>query len=180
MKALPAVILILTVYISLPMAQSASGQQLHPVEGSWLPDDYTGNGTQVDSFLKNFQGKMRLLISSYQGSKLIRTYNVNEGALKLNQAEWQSSQSVKVTAGKNEELDLTCSFRLVSGELKSAGVAVAFDFSGWTTDNYILVPAQIYGGNRFRILPIGYAPYIFDEKDRPLDMPVTTTNILHL
>ena len=58
--------------------------------------------------------------------------------------------------------------------------SVQFQFAGWDPENYILVPAVLYGGNRFRILPIGYPPYIHEEKDRPPDMPVTVTNIPHL
>ncbi len=38
----------------------------------------------------------------------------------------------------------------------------------------------MYNGNRFRILPVGYPPFIYNPKDRPLDMPVTTANVPHL
>ncbi|MBQ0127811.1 MAG: hypothetical protein KBS80_07510 [Bacteroidales bacterium] len=65
------------------------------------------------------------------------------------------------------------------GKMASGGVAVQFGFDNWDTGNYIFSPCHIYDGNRFRVLPIGYAPFIYDEKDRPLDMPITVTNIPH-
>ena len=68
---------------------------------------------------------------------------------------------------------------MVRGDLRASGIAITFDFKNWSASNYILVPAMIYGGNRFKILDQSYPPYIHDEKDKPFDMPVTTTNILH-
>jgi len=167
------------IFAFLLLAESEAYSQ-NAKSGSWLSGDSDFYTSEADAFLNSLQGKMRLLVCQYLGSELIQTYPANHGTLNLGQAQWQSSQTTGKIPGKNDEIDLTCSFRLISGKMKSAGIAVAFDFSDWTTDNYILVPAQIYGGNRFRILPIGYAPYIYEEKDRPLDMPVTTTNILHL
>jgi hypothetical protein len=43
-----------------------------------------------------------------------------------------------------------------------------------------LAPSAVYNGNRYRVLPIPYPPYIYDKKDKPLDMPITVTNIIRL
>jgi hypothetical protein len=37
-------------------------------------------------------------------------------------------------------------------------VAVAFDFDDWSRNNYVLVPAVVYNGNRFHALGGGYMP----------------------
>ena len=95
-------------------------------------------------------------------------------------SQWACKVSTSGNSFAGRELDFILDFSCVQGGEKSAGVAVAIDFNEWNVNNYILVPAQLYGGNRFRILPIGYPPYIHDDKERPLDMPVTVTNILHL
>ena len=42
-------------------------------------------------------------------------------------------------------------------DLENAGVAVAFDRYGWTSDNYVMIPASIYNGNRQRIVNREYA-----------------------
>ena len=42
-------------------------------------------------------------------------------------------------------------------DLQSAGVAVSFDENGWSSDNYVMIPASVYNGNRQRIVNREYA-----------------------
>lgn len=42
-------------------------------------------------------------------------------------------------------------------DLQSAGVAVSFDENGWSSDNYAMIPASVYNGNRQRIVNREYA-----------------------
>ena len=153
---------------------------------TWLPGN-AGVATDASSadpaapLMKGLNGAIRPLVCQYNGSCLTDAVSPVAGKAAVAGAQWRC----EVRAEHNPAVpggaaDLAVTFTLESGVAKSAGVAVAFDFSDWSTDNYILVPAQIYGGNRFRILPIGYPPYIHNEKDRPLDMPITTTQIEHL
>ena len=122
-------------------------------------------------------GQMRVFSCWYDGSTLRTKVAFSNGKLSGEGSEWTCAIRVD---SKNEATDLTLLFRVTAGEAKAAGVAVAFEFGHWSTNNYILVPAQIYGGNRFRILPVAYPSYIYDEKNRPLHMPVTTANVEHL
>ncbi|WP_071134953.1 glycoside hydrolase family 76 protein [Millionella massiliensis] len=41
--------------------------------------------------------------------------------------------------------------------LRDAGVAVAFDQYGWSSDNYVMIPSVVYAGNRQRIVNRQYA-----------------------
>ena len=162
-------------------AQVASTRTWLPVKGASEKAANDAATAPVDEFLKSLNGRIRPIVCWYSGSLLDSTCAFANGNLKTRQSQWiceVKSSAKSDVSGK--VLDLSLTFKLVKGAAQSAGIAVAFDFCTWTTDNYILVPAVLYGGNRFRILPIGYPPYIHDEKDRPLDMPVTVTNILHL
>lgn len=135
----------------------------------------------VDEFLKDLNGRIRPIVCWYSASLLDSTRAFADGNLKTRENQWICEVKSSGKSDVSEKaLDLTLNFKLAEGTAQSAGVAAAFDFADWSTDNYILVPAVLYGGNRFRILPIVYPPYIHNEKDRPLDMPVTVTNILHL
>ena len=134
----------------------------------------------VDAFIRNLGGNFRPLACWYRDNRLIASRAFNKGKAETTGAKWSCNLETRPAKGDKTALDLKLTARLLEGTAASAGIAAAFDFTGWTTDNYILAPAQIYGGNRFRIYGIGYPPYIQNEKDRPLDMPVTTTNILHL
>jgi hypothetical protein len=135
----------------------------------------------VDEFLKGLNGRIRPIVCWYSGSLLDSTLVFTNGKLETGQNKWSCEVKSSVKSEiSGEIIDLILTFKLKQGIALSAGVAAAFDFTNWSTDNYILVPSMIYGGNRFRILPVGYPPYIYNEKDRPPEMPITVTNIPHL
>ena len=179
----------ITTLLLLVMLASANaeGQNMSFVR-TWLPEkgiseEATNDSiiAPIDKFIKNLNGQFRPLVCWYSGSSIDSTRTFTNGNLNAGKNQWNCA--VKFSGNSDvsgEVMDLTLTFKLAKGTAQSAGVAAAFDFTDWSTDNYILVPAVLYGGNRFRILSVGYPPYIFDEKDKPLDMPVTVTNILHL
>ncbi|MGA2984436.1 MAG: hypothetical protein ABSG32_11510 [Terriglobia bacterium] len=149
-----------------------------PSARTWLPVAGAATPSVANSFLESIHGQMRILGCWYEGNQLRASRPFLDGKLNAGQSTWACE--VHASAAESNALDLQVKFKLASGTAKSAGVAVAFDFTLWTLDNYVFVPGQLYGGNRFRILPLHYPPYIHDASQRPLDMPVTTTNILHL
>ena len=116
-------------------------------------------------------------ILEYDGNKVARTHVFSDGVLS-DAGKWKVDVQKSRISGEATDYDLT--FTMEDGAIGSGGAAVQFEFDNWSTDNYVFAPCHIYGGNRFRILPIGYAPFIYDKSERPLDMPVTTTNIPHL
>ena len=118
-------------------------------------------------------------ILSYDGNKVAQTFVFGDGeTLRADEtADWKLD--IDKTRVNADATDYVLNFAMTGGEMPSGGAAVRFTFDDWSTDNYIFAPAHLYGGNRFRILPIGYAPFIYDEADRPLDMPITCTNVPH-
>ncbi len=118
-------------------------------------------------------------VLSYDGNKVVHTYEFDGSSLN---ADSVGKWSVDIDKEKvsDEAEDFTVTFAVQEGELHSGGAAVQFEFDDWSTDNYVFAPCCLYNGNRFRYLPIGYPPFIYDEKDRPLDMPITVTNIPRL
>ena len=64
--------------------------------------------------------------------------------------------------------------------LTDAGVAVAFDRYHWTSDNYVMIPASVYNGNRQRIVNRNYATGLDpSDYDRP-DLALTSNPIPQL
>jgi hypothetical protein len=151
-----------------------------PSARTWLPVEELTATTAIDGFLNSLTGHMRILGCWYEGNQLRATRAFADGKLVAGKTSWNSETTFDHRSSQSDSLDISLTFKLISGLAHSFGVAVAFDFTDWSIDNYILAPAQIYGGNRFRIYDTGYPPYIQDEQDRPLDMPITVTNILHL
>ena len=152
-----------------------------PVKSFYQNAKDDASNKSIGRFLAGLNGNIRTLVCWYSGSLLDSTLAFANGKLETVQNKWSCEVKSSVKSETSGEIiDLILTFKLKQGIARSAGVAAAFDFTNWSTDNYILVPSMIYGGNRFRILPIGYPPYIHNEKDRPPDMPITVTNIPHL
>jgi hypothetical protein len=183
--------LILSSAVAAPMVAGwAAGSGVAQTE-PWPPHDDASGRTWLavagaappsvaDEFLRSLHGQMRILACWYDGNQLRASRPFRDGRLEAGGGVWACEVQGRAPGQNPALFDLLVKFRLTSGTANSAGVAVAFDFTPWTIDNYVLAPGHIYGGNRFRILQIGYPPYIHDPSQRPLDMPVTTTNIHHL
>jgi hypothetical protein len=122
---------------------------------SWLPAEETTG--------------MRPLVCWYSGSKLAATKPFSNGVLQTASNRWDCE--VRDTAPVME-----VTFRLVEGETKSAGVAVAFDFSDWSPKNYVLLPAVVYNGNRFHALGGDYMPVYPREMYFNPKLPLTISN----
>lgn len=134
----------------------------------------------ANALLKQIKGNMRLILCKYDGNKLVGQNTFTGDSLKLPSSHWQTRISVVDDQNDQDVIEFSVTFKITNGSEKSSGVAVAFDFEDWSLRNYVFAPAVLYGGNRFKIEPVGYPPYIYNQSDRGLDMPVTTTNILHL
>ncbi|MCD8318645.1 MAG: hypothetical protein LUC45_07330 [Paraprevotella sp.] len=65
-------------------------------------------------------------------------------------------------------------------DLSEAGVAVAFDRYRWSSDDYVMIPAAVYNGNRQRIVNRNYATGLDpSDYDRP-DLALTSNPIPQL
>lgn len=63
--------------------------------------------------------------------------------------------------------------------LDNVSLVVAFHDSVWKRADYLMVPAAVYDGNRFRIRKLPYPP-MFRQEDYDMNPPVTVTDIPHL
>lgn len=130
-----------------------------------------GSASAADWLPKPPAGKdqVRLLVCQYEGSRLATSHTFSNGEAHTGSGKWTCTRR-----GSRKALDFT--FRLKSGVETNAGVAVAFDFVGWSAKSYVLVPAVVYNGNRLHALGGGYMPeyprsMYFDPK-----LPVTMSN----
>jgi hypothetical protein len=146
-------------------------------KGIIVPDAATA---AVDTLLVPLGGELRLLACRYDGSKLIASQAFIAGELRTSHSRWTSRVRVTPVAAEPYALDLDITFTLVAGIANSAGIAVAFDFAGWSTNNYVLVPASIYNGNRNRIEYRGYCTGFNPEDFYNKDLPVTHGDVPRL
>ncbi len=151
------------------------------------------NSNQVDirtanSIIKELNGKLSFQVWQYDSSKVSQKHIIpiaagNSGHLKIENSEW-ICEITECLPAKDGSVKVEAKFILEKGSLKSSGVAVAFDFSGWSTNNYVMIPAIVYNGNRFRTIYGGYMPVypadMYYNKNCPLsfsDDPRLAMNI---
>lgn len=89
--------------------------------------------------------KFRLLDCRYDGPRLLRADEIDPASEAWETAVANRGDSVYVFTFRARQ------------SLQNAGVAVAFDRYGWTSDNYVMIPSAVYGGNRQRIVNREYA-----------------------
>lgn len=93
-------------------------------------------------------------------------------------ARWQCN--LRLEPGKDGAIDGLASFKLESGGEPCGNVAVSLAIQNWSAGNYVLMPAAAYDGNRFRVVPVHYPPFIHEEDGVGATMPVTITDVPHL
>ncbi|MEI7675455.1 MAG: hypothetical protein WCJ03_01630 [Bacteroidales bacterium] len=71
-------------------------------------------------------------------------------------------------------------FKLIKGLESASAVAVEFDFDKWTKQNYVLMPAALYNGNRYESRKIPYSPKLNDYRDMGPNKPMIISDVPRL
>ena len=140
--------------------------------------------TSVSDLLGELRGKMSFQVLRYDSCRLRQGFaiplsNQNRGTLDIDHARWECT----VTEHPGEadgSVSVEAKFRLGRGNMKASGVAVTIDFTGWRTDNYVMIPALVYNGNRFRALSGGYMPAYPADMYYNRNSPLTMSDNPHL
>lgn len=155
--------------------------------GTWLPTPGQSPHPQsdpslvaTDGFLRELGASVRPLVCRYSGSFLQSTRDLPGGKLDHAGSQWDLKVDASPVAGRKDALDLTLAFTLRKGTAAAAGVAAAFDFSKWSTGNYVLLPAAVYHGNRIRTVPRGYNAGLEASDRYRKDLPLTQGDLPRL
>ncbi|MGF7231650.1 hypothetical protein, partial [Arachidicoccus sp.] len=130
---------------------------------------------EVNKELAQIDGNMSLSIKQYNHTNLKKEYSVSQYSQQQD-PNWGVQVQSKKVVGHPEALDVSTTFKLKKGTAPSTVVDVCFNFDKWSRDNYVLVPAIVYNGNRYHAIGNGYNP------DYPKDMyynpnvPLTISN----
>jgi len=127
--------------------------------------------------LNKLSGKMSAKIYNYDGCKITSSSTAKDN-INWNGIQWRNHCST--TLNKDHSIDVAMSYKVITGHSQTTGVGVEFVFDRWSKDNYLLAPAALYNGNRFRVIDKSYPPYLSNTQDCPLNMPVTISNVPHL
>lgn len=129
----------------------------------------------IDARLKSLRGHLSARVEKYNGTTLTEQYTSSGLHPQLPEG-WKLQWNVTPVPGMPDVLDVKATFTLLSGESKATAVSVSFDFASWSRDNYVLVPASIYNGNRYHAIGTSYnPPYPKDMYYNP-KVPLTISN----
>ena len=116
----------------------------------------------------------RLLQCTYEGATLKACSPITAGS-----SDWEVRTDCQPVSGTSGAELFTFTFK-AKRALKEAGVAVAFDSYDWTSDNYVMLPASVYNGNRQRIVNRQYATGLDKTDYYRKDLALTSNPIPQL
>lgn len=128
---------------------------------------------QMNRMLQQVSGSVTFLQRQYNGTHLVAENVFRPGKMP---DSWQLSLKASPVKGCSDAMDVEATFRLTAGLANSATVAVKFDFRNWRAANYVLVPASLYNGNRYRSIGDGYNPGYPDDMYYNPQVPLTISN----
>lgn len=111
-----------------------------------------------------------LLDCRYDNARLIAAVPVAES--ERWKVETDTSEVKIPSAIKNGKAEKIIYRFIARTGMEQSGVAVTHDFPEWSSDNYVMIPASVYNGNRQRIVNRNYAtgldPGDYDRRDLAL------------
>ena len=100
--------------------------------------------------------------------------------IETNTGKWRVLTLSKPNSSDATSLDVSVTFRLIRGVEKSSSLAVDLAFNNWSKQNYVLLPAAAYNGNRFDSRKISYSPKLNDYRDIGKDKPMIISDVPRL
>jgi len=127
-------------------------------------------------------------LTQYEGVNPIRSaacewaQSSDEQQLRLDETLWNVRYAWQPVASNEDAIDYEATFKVVKGAVNEANVSVGLKLDRWSQDNYLLMPAAAYNGNRFRVSEQQYPPMLEREDEIGVDIPTTITDVprLHL
>ena len=93
---------------------------------------------------------------------------------------WQVRTEASAVVEHSNAVDFTIIFRCQSGRVRQAAVQMELEISRWLPENYVLLPAAAYRGNRFLSRKIPYSPKLYFVQDIGPDKPMIITDVPRL
>ena len=170
MRKVCLILCLFMIGIMLPMRVAAQDN----LKGTWLAEPSEGKGEfkAVDAFLKSLSGSLRPMVVQYDRQVIKTKTELRQGIATADGSEW--SCRMQIEQKSSEAMTFNLRFCVEKGQFASGGVAVAFDFDAWSRNNFVLIPAYVYNGNRFNVETDGYmGPYpahYVNNKDVPAQL----------
>jgi len=140
----------------------------------------TVNYSQPKPLSDGINGSVSLAVNQYDTAHFNRISNkqivpATATTVKVNNSTW--SVQFKSNPANTDYYDCYVTFKCLQGQLHNAAVSVQLNLSQWSKDNYVLMPAAVYNGNRYPYRRLRYSPKLYEVQDIGIDKPIIVTDI---
>ncbi len=97
--------------------------------------------------------------------RVLKHFDKNVVYLDFFKSNWQLTKKEAKVSGNPNVIDYIVTFKCTAGNLSDAAVMINFKFEKWSVNNYVMMPAAIYNGNREGARIMNYCPFITDTAD---------------
>lgn len=148
---------------------------------------FSQNQADIIRHLKAAGIEMNARLNQFESSYNNRIKNTTEKAIdktetgfSTDSSSWQVKLSVDAEDSINKNCSLKIIFRCISGHVHDANVSMNLKVKEWSKDNYVLMPACAYNGNRFQSRRISYSPKLYDMRDIGPNKPMIISDVPRL
>jgi hypothetical protein len=167
-----------TIISILVVLMTITHGKAEPVISSWLPSGGKKEipvNQAVNKFLKNSQMNLRVLSCQYKDASLSSCEMIDN-----REGTWEYKLTTQAKKKEKDALDLLFTIKLKEGTSLSSGIAIAFDAYDWNPENYVMIPASVYNGNRNRIVNREYGQGLDRADLYKKNLPLTTCAVPQL
>jgi hypothetical protein len=139
----------------------------------------------LEKFINN-KAVLSVNITQFDGSHPIhaceKSIHEFDNAQKISflDSSWEVTFSLEEALNNKDAIDGVITFKLVEGALSQGNMSVNMLFEDWSKDNYVLIPAAAYNGNRFKAVEMPYPPMLTKAEDIGVEIPTTITDVPRL
>jgi len=132
---------------------------------------------EITEFLAKYNISVNIRINQYDTAR----YNLlisrsefplskNEQDMEFQGSKWKLKSSITpITEGR---FQVTLQFECTEGYLDNASLACDLVVDQWSEQNYVLMPAAVYNGNRYPAVKMKYMPFFNDPSQLGLNHPI--------
>ena len=106
--------------------------------------------------------------------------NEENTTVTFGESKWNVKTDIQANTQHSGRYDVRLTFNCVSGNSPASSVSLNLDFTNWSTQNYVLMPAAVYNGNRVKSQIHSYCPFWFDVRNVGIDKPQLISDVPRL
>ncbi|MFD0695258.1 hypothetical protein ACFQZT_14205 [Paenibacillus sp. GCM10027628] len=142
--------------------------------------------TSITQFMELNDCSLELKLTTYDGSQARQSVKSTlaeasgDKTLALQDSLWKISYTCLRTENNEHAVDCEVTFKVVKGSVNQTNVSVSMVQGHWSKENYVLMPAAAYDGNRFKVSDQVYPPMLTRDDEIGPRIPTTITDVPRL